>query len=267
MMFLSGRLGLATTRIPHADRHGLIWLTRGRLYVEDGVLRFSAAASEDFDEGEYSLPHQAVSMILLDPGTSLTHDVFRLAAAHGTELVAIGDGGVKFYTAPPVGRNRSNVARRQAELWAEPQNRLAIARKMYAVRFGRVLPHKDIAVLRGIEGGRVKEMYAALAAQHEIPWQARHYNRKDPASLDIPNQAINHAATGSRVFGFDPAGTLPRRLYRPAHKPSSPRTPMAGSGGMVSARNGNFFSYDLGRQDRHWRPANPSLGITEDPSG
>ena len=26
---LSGRLGLEKARIPHADRHGLIWLERG----------------------------------------------------------------------------------------------------------------------------------------------------------------------------------------------------------------------------------------------
>ena len=28
---LRGRLGLETARIPHADRHGLLWLSRGAL--------------------------------------------------------------------------------------------------------------------------------------------------------------------------------------------------------------------------------------------
>lgn len=37
---LKGRLGLETARIPHADRHGLLWLERGTLSVEDGCLRF-----------------------------------------------------------------------------------------------------------------------------------------------------------------------------------------------------------------------------------
>ena len=31
---LLGRLGLEKARIPHADRHGLVWLERGRLEVE-----------------------------------------------------------------------------------------------------------------------------------------------------------------------------------------------------------------------------------------
>lgn len=28
MSLLAGRLGLATARVPHVDRHGLIWLER-----------------------------------------------------------------------------------------------------------------------------------------------------------------------------------------------------------------------------------------------
>ena len=37
---LKGRLGLATARIPHKDRNGLVWLSRGALVVEDGTLHF-----------------------------------------------------------------------------------------------------------------------------------------------------------------------------------------------------------------------------------
>ena len=54
---LRGRLGLETARIPHADRHGLLWLSRGALTVRDGTLRFDRRASpnggEALDEGEY----------------------------------------------------------------------------------------------------------------------------------------------------------------------------------------------------------------------
>ena len=41
---LRGRLGLETARIPHADRHGLLWLSRGALAVRDGTLRFDVRA-------------------------------------------------------------------------------------------------------------------------------------------------------------------------------------------------------------------------------
>ena len=44
---LPGRLGLETARIPHADRHGLLWLSRGALTVRDGTLRFERDSPAD----------------------------------------------------------------------------------------------------------------------------------------------------------------------------------------------------------------------------
>lgn len=192
---MHGRLGLAASRIPHADRHGLLWLEYGRLSVEDGTLRFVAAKSETLDAGDYAIPYQAVSMILLGPGTSLTHDVLRLYARHGTLIAAVGEGGVKSYTAPPLGQGRSDVARRHAERWADPTLRLDTARRLYAWRFGRILPHRDIETLRGIEGARIKESYKLIAQRFGIEWRGRRYDRSQPEKADLPNQAINHMAT------------------------------------------------------------------------
>src|SRR5690606_20532663 len=121
---MPGRLGLAASRIPHVDRHGLLWLEYGRLSVVDGTLRFVAAWSETLVAGVYALPYQSVSMILLGPGTSITQDVLRLCARHGTLVAAVGEGGVKSYTAPPMGQGRSDVARAHAERWADPVRRL-----------------------------------------------------------------------------------------------------------------------------------------------
>ena len=190
-----GRLGLAGARIPHVDRHGLLWLSRGNLYVESGTLRFLAAGTEDLAPGDYAIPYQTVSMILIGPGTTVTHDVLRLLARHGTLLAAVGEGGVKFYTAPPMGQGRSDVARAHARLWADEESRLYVARRMYAMRFGEVLPHEDITVLRGIEGARLRESYRLVAQRYGIDWHGRRYDREQPEAADIPNQAINHAAT------------------------------------------------------------------------
>jgi len=192
---IPGRLGLAASRIPHADRHGLLYLEYGRLSVEEGTLRFVAAQSETLDAGDYAIPYQAVSMILLGPGTSLTQDVLRLCARHGVLIAAVGEGGVKSYTAPPMGQGRSDVARAHAKRWADPKLRLDTARRLYAWRFGRVLPHRDLETLRGIEGARMKESYKLTAQRFGIDWQGRRYDRENPEAADLPNQAINHAAT------------------------------------------------------------------------
>jgi len=190
-----GRLGLEKSRIPHTDRHGLLWLMWGNLYVDSGTLRFRAAKSAYLESGDYAIPYQTVSMILLGPGSTVSHDALRILARHGTLLAAVGEGGVKFYTAPPMGQGRSEIARKHASLWADKLKRIDVARKMYAIRFGRIFPHKDISVLRGIEGGRLKETYKLVAEQFNVPWEGRRYDRQNPDSADIPNQAINHAAT------------------------------------------------------------------------
>lgn len=196
---LAGRLGLETTRIPHADRHGLVWLDRGRLEVEDGCLRFVTAGGGELPAGDYQIPHQSLSIVLLGPGSSVTHDALRLLARHGCALAAIGDGAVRFYTAPPLMPDSSAIARAQVKLWADPGTRMEVARAMYAFRFGEIVRTRDIEVLRGQEGARMKRSYQLAAERVGIPWKGRNYDRDDPSAGDIPNQAINHAASAIRA--------------------------------------------------------------------
>lgn len=196
---LKGRLGLEKARIPHADRHGLLWLSRGELSVCQGTLQFLAAGSGELDAGQYDIPYQDVSLILIGPGTSLTHDVLRLCGSHGTGLAAVGEDGVRLYSAPPRGPDDSAVARRQAALWADADSRLGVARAMYALRLGEEMPRRDIAALRGIEGARSREMYKLLARQHGVAWSGRKYDREHPEQTDEVNMAVNHAAVAVRA--------------------------------------------------------------------
>jgi CRISPR-associated protein Cas1 len=195
MAFIPGRLGLDKARIRHADRHGLVWLDKGRLEVVAGCLHFVTAGVGGLEAGDYQIPHEAVSMILLGPGSSITHDAFRLLASHGTALAVIGEGGVRLYTAPPLMAAASALARRQATLWTNERSRMAVARKMFALRMGEIVAAREIDMLRGMEGARVKAAYARKAAEHVIHWQGRRYDRANPRSADLPNQAINHAAS------------------------------------------------------------------------
>ena len=215
---LRGRLGLETARIPHADRHGLLWLSRGALTVRDGTLRFhresQATSNSSLDAGEYGIPFQSLSMILLGPGTTVSHDALRLMARHGTALVAVGEDGVRCYTAPPLMPDTSDIARRQMRAWGDPTgSRITIARKMYAIRLGELLPHQSLDALRGIEGARMKRTYQNLAQRYGVPWHGRRYDRSDPLTADIPNQAINHASvaiTSAAVIAVTALGAIPQ---------------------------------------------------------
>lgn len=194
-MTLKGRLGRETARVPHADRHGVLWLGRGRLVVEAGTLKFVTAGNDELDAGTYLIPYQMVSSIILQPGTTVSHDVLRLCASHGVGMVASGEGGVRHYaTLLPLGPDTSARARKHAILWADEADRLRTARRMYALRMGEVFPDAEIAVLRGIEGQRAKATYKRLASQFGINWRGRRYDRSAPHKDDLPNQAINHAS-------------------------------------------------------------------------
>ena len=206
---LRGRLGLETARIPHSDRNGLLWLSRGALTVRDDTLRFERSGDPDsgspLEAGEYGIPFQSLSMILLGPGSTVSHDALRLMARHGTALVAVGEDGVRCYTAPPLMPDTSDAARRQMRAWGDPTgSRITIARKMYALRLGEVLPHQGLNALRGIEGARMKQTYRNLAHRYGVPWQGRRYDRGNPLAADIPNQAINHASVAVTAVGAIP---------------------------------------------------------------
>ena len=210
---LRGRLGLDTARIPHADRHGLLLLSRGGLSVRDGTLHFVAAKGPELDAGDYDIPVQSISCILLGPGGTVSHDALRLLVNYGTGLLAVGEGGVRLYASMPFGPDDSTLARRQATLWGDVVERDRVARHMYEWRFGESLPSTDIAVLRGVEGARMKELYKVLAQKHGVSWRGRRYDRAQPTDADPPNQAINHTATAvqaAAMVAVAVTGTIPQ---------------------------------------------------------
>ena len=213
---LKGRLGLDSAKVPHKDRAGLLYLARGTLTARDGTLAFLQGYSTSADAlspGDHAIPLQGVSMILLGPGSTVSHDALRLLARARTALAAVGENGVRLYTAPPLIPDRSGLAREQAYAWADPKRRLDIARRMFAWRLGKVLPHRSIEVLRGIEGARMKETYRLLAERFGVEWRRRRYDRSRPSAADLPNQALNHASSaveGAAAIAVAATATIPQ---------------------------------------------------------
>ncbi len=210
---LKGRLGLETARILHSDRHGLIYLSRGNIFVENGTLRFITAGSDNLESGNYAIPYQSVSLILMGPGSTITHDAMRILASHGTGLICVGEGNVKFYASMPFGSSDSEMARKQVYLWSDSETlRIDVARRMYGIRLVEIFPRDSLDVLRGMEGVRMRQMYKHLAEKYRIDWKGRKYNRARPDDADLPNQAINHAATfieAAAMVAVSATGTIP----------------------------------------------------------
>lgn len=213
---LKGRLGLDSARVPYADRAGCLYLARGTLTARDGALAFlqgETTPADALEPGDHAIPLQNISIILLGPGSMVSHDALRLLAHARTALAAVGEDGVRFYTAPPLIPDRSGLARLQARIWADDDLRVMTARRMYALRLGEVLPHADLDVLRGIEGARMKQTYALLAQQIGVKWQGRRYDRANPLAADLPNQALNHAASAveaAAAIAVSATATIPQ---------------------------------------------------------
>lgn len=182
---LSGRLGLDGIDLRHEDRAGFVEISRGRLEVEDGCLVFVA------EKVRRSLPYQQISCILLGPGSGVTHDALRLCARHGVGICAVGDDVTKCYTSAPLLHRESELGRRQARAWADPETRLAVARRQFAIRFGESPPARDLDELRGLEGARIRQAYKRHAKANGISFK----QRRDPhGGTDPANIALNYAA-------------------------------------------------------------------------
>ncbi len=195
---LKGRLGIDSAKVPYKDRAGLLYLARGALTARDGTLAFMQGEATEADAltpGDHAIPLQGVSMILIGPGSTVSHDALRLLAHARTALAAIGEDGVRLYTAPPLIPDHSGLARTQARIWADEDQRLTVARRMFVWRLGEVLPHSSLNVLRGTEGARMRQSYRLLAQQIGVEWSGRRYDRAQPNAADLPNQALNHASS------------------------------------------------------------------------
>ena len=139
------------------------------------------------------VPAALVASLLIGPGTRVTSAAVRLLADSGTAVCWVGERGVRMY-ASGLGTSRgAGLLMRQAYLVTRTRERLAVARRMYGMRF----PGEDVSTatmqqLRGREGARVKQIYRAEAQRTGVPWQSRSYRPGDPfAAGDDVNRLLS----------------------------------------------------------------------------
>lgn len=178
------------------------------LYLEQvRVDRDDLAVAAWDDEGVTPIPCAALGLLLLGPGTSITHRAMQTLADHGCSVVWAGEQGVRFY-ASGVGETRhTHLLEAQARAWAHPRQRLHVARALYAMRFpGQDVTGLSIAQLRGREGARVRAAYAAAARETGVTWKGRGYHQSDWFAADPVNRALS--AANSCLYGICHAGIV-----------------------------------------------------------
>lgn len=184
------------------DRLSIVFVEKGNLDVLDG-----AFVVVDKNGVRTHLPIGGVACLMLEPGTRVSHAACALAARVGTLLVWIGEAGVRLYSSGQPGGARSDRLLYQAKLALDPDLRLKVVRRMYALRFGEEPPaRRSVEQLRGIEGARVRQMYKLLAKKYGVEWKARDYDREKWDASDVPNRCLS-AATAC-LYGVTEAAVL-----------------------------------------------------------
>lgn len=177
------------------DGSSFLYLERGHVEQEHRSIAFVN------DLGRTAIPAAALSLLMLGPGTTITHRAVVNAAECGCSVAWVGEQGVRMY-ASGLGATRSaRRVLRQAAALADPTEHLRIVREMYTMRFTEGLPPEaTLRQIRGAEGARVRDAYRALSRSYGVPWTGRSYARDEWNSATPINRALS--AANSCLYGI-----------------------------------------------------------------
>lgn len=187
MTELSGMVRPDLQALPQIkDRMTFLYLERCTLGRQDGAITVTD------ERGIVQIPAAAISVLLLGPGTRVTHRAMELMGDAGVGAVWVGEHGVRYYAHGRALTARTKLLQKQAELVSNTRKHLAVVRKMYQLRFpGEDVSQLTMQQLRGREGSRVRSVYRKMAQETGVPWNGRLYRPEDFASGDLVNQALS----------------------------------------------------------------------------
>lgn len=171
------------------------------LYLQRCVVnRDSNAITATDERGTVHIPAASVGVLLLGPGTTVTHQAIALLADSGSTVVWVGERGVRYYAHGVSLARTSRVVEAQAEAVSNQRSRLRVARAMYAMRFpGEDVSNLTMQQLRGREGARVRRVYQEHSERTGVEWSKRTYDVDDFEGGDPINQALS--AANSALYG------------------------------------------------------------------
>lgn len=165
------------------------------VYIEHAVIEQRDGALLVLQEtGKTTVPASNLCLLMLGPGTSMTHAAIRLAAENGCSVVWVGQDGEHFYAQGMGETRRGYHLLHQAKLATDPDSRLSVVLRMYEKRFGYSLdPGLSIEQIRGKEGVRMRNAYAECSKMYGVPWEGRNYDRSNWGKGDAVNRALSAA--------------------------------------------------------------------------
>lgn len=162
------------------------------IYVEHAnISRIDSAITVTDKKGFIKIPVAIIGVLMLGPGTEITHRAMEIIGDTGTSILWVGEQGVRNYAHGRALAHSTKFLEIQAKLYSNNRTRLAVAKKMYQMRF----PNEDVSTLtmqqlRGREGARIRSKYRELSKDFKVEWNGREYNPDNFEDASIVNQSL-----------------------------------------------------------------------------
>jgi CRISPR-associated protein Cas1 len=165
------------------------------LYLERCLIsRQDSAITVTDERGTVHVPAASLGVVMLGPGTNISHRAMELISDTGTSVVWVGERGVRYYAHGRPLTHSSRLLIEQAALVSNTRTRLAVARAMYQMRFpGENVSKLTMQQLRGREGSRVRTVYRKASRATGVSWSGREYDPDDFSSGTPVNKALSAA--------------------------------------------------------------------------
>ena len=170
------------------ERMTFIYLEHCKINREDSAITAIDA------KGTVFIPAASISVLLLGPGTNISHRAMELIGDAGVSLVWVGEHGVRYYASGRPLTHSSRLLIRQAQQCTNQRKHLEVARKMYEMRFpNENVNNLPMQQLRGREGSRIRKLYQDCSKTWNVPWSKREFDPENYADGSEINQALSAA--------------------------------------------------------------------------
>lgn len=165
------------------------------LYVEKAVVQRFRQSVEFVDEdGKTAIPAASLSVLMLGPGTRITHQAVKLLAFNGCSIVWVGEDTTRFYAQGNGETRKGYRLLHQARLVSDRDRHKQVVLAMYRFRFEEDLdPGLTLEQIRGHEGARVRNTYQFMSRKYGVKWTGRRYDRGNWHNADAINRALSSA--------------------------------------------------------------------------
>ena len=167
------------------------------LYLEKAIIEQDAMSIVAIQsDGRIPVPVASMTVLMLGPGVSITHEAIKSISDCGCMVVWCGEKASRFYAYGQGETRSAENLLHQAKVCMDAELHLKVVYRMYSRRFPDIdTSGMSLQQVRGLEGIRVREAYKLAAKSTGVKWKKRDYKSDDWDDADPINRALSHASS------------------------------------------------------------------------